>query len=266
MTNVLRVALPGYNAETDTNLDHFSLYTDQDNVLIKEKTRGQVTVGAGTDQNIAHNLGYVPLFLVFVNDTGISANAWSLVGIGSILSAQFVASADTTNLVISNLSGGSLTFKYFIFYDNQVGSSGISIQESANVLKIAKQGYDAENEKDPNNLIFHSDLNSFKIVYQGKTTVNVNSGASDYSFAHNSPLSNTSCMLVFAQFPDGKVTNVAWYGNPNDSCKAYSNLQGLNGRSFYGVYLDNTNIYFHDAGVVTAYDIVFVWYVFEAAI
>ena len=39
MGNVIRVALPTYNALTDTNPDHFALYSDQDWVLIKEFTR-----------------------------------------------------------------------------------------------------------------------------------------------------------------------------------------------------------------------------------
>lgn len=265
MKNVVRIALPGYDVFTDTNLDHFSLYTDEDNILIKEFTRNTVTVGAGVDQTISHNLGYVPLFMVFVQDLA-GAGKWSLVGIGNILSAQVVASADTSNLVISNLTAGSLTFKYFIFYDNQVGSSSISITESNHVFKIAKQGIDAKSSKDPNDYIFHSDLNSFKIVYQGKTTINVSSATSNYSFNHNSPLSSTSAILVFAQFPDGKVTQTSWYGSPSDSCKSYDNLQGTTGHSFDQMYFDSTKIYFRNAGVVTAYDIVFVWYVFEASI
>lgn len=264
--NVMNVALPGYNALTDTNLDHFSLYTNEDNVLIKEFTRGSISVGSGVDQTIPHNLGYVPFFLVFVNETSLGGSSWALVGIGSILSMLYAASADTTNLVISNFGASSRTFKYFIFYDNQVGSSGVTLSETKPVIKIAKTGFDALTEKDPNNLVFHSDLNSFKIVYQGKTTVNFNSGASDYSFPHHSPLTSTSSILLFAQNPDGKVTPVAWYGSQSNSCKSYSNLQGIDGNAFDGAYFDTTNIYMHNAGVVIAYDVVFVWYVFEASL
>ena len=39
MPQVFKIALEGYNAETDTDPNHFSLYVDQevDYVLIKEK-------------------------------------------------------------------------------------------------------------------------------------------------------------------------------------------------------------------------------------
>lgn len=264
--NVIRVALPGYDALDDTNLDHFALYTDEDNILIKEKERGQSSITSGNSVDIAHNLGYVPLFFVFVNLTSISANAWALVGLGSILSSLYFAGGDTSNIVIGNLTGGTLTFKYFIFYDNQVGSSAVTITESQNVFKVGKSGINVATSKDPNDYIFHSDLNSLKILYQGKTTINFNSGSADYSFAHNSPLGSTSVIICFAQFPDGKLTQVAWYGTPSNSAKSYSNLQGIDGKAFDSMYFDETNIYIHNVGVVTAYNVIFIWYVLEASI
>ena len=71
-TKVFKVALSGYNATTDTNPNHFSLYVDQlvDYILIKEKAVATVSV-AGTS-NIAHGLGYVPHCIVFVEtSTGV---------------------------------------------------------------------------------------------------------------------------------------------------------------------------------------------------
>lgn len=205
--------------------------------------------------------------MVYANDTTISADTWSFVGVGSILSSLYVASADTTDLVITNFTGASVTFKYFIFYDNQVGSSGVVINQSEQVVKVTKDGFNTLTETDPNNYIFHSDLNTFKIVYQGKTTITVTVAPQNSQFAHNSPLADTTCILMFAQFPDGKVTPVSWYGSQANSTKAYSNLQGLNGRAFDGAYYDDTNIYVpNTGGTAIAYDVVFVWYIFEAAI
>jgi len=65
MTQVFKIALPGYNASTDTDPNHFSLYVDQlvDYVLIKEKTYSTASVNGTT--NIAHGLDYVPFCLVF---------------------------------------------------------------------------------------------------------------------------------------------------------------------------------------------------------
>jgi hypothetical protein len=266
MAFVLRVSRPGVNALTDTNPDHYSIFADQDNVLIKEFTRGEVSVGAGVDKVIFHGLRYVPFFLVYVNETSLSSNAWALVGIGSILSMSYAASANVSDLIISNFTGSDRTFKYFIFYDNQVGLSGNIISESKDILKISKQDFNAKTDKDPNNLILHSDLNSFKIIYQGQKVINFNSGASDYSFSHNSPLPNTTCMYLFVRFPDGKISPVSWYGGPSNSVKAYSNLQGIDGKAFDGAYFDNSNIYVHNLGVVVAYDVTFVWYIFEASL
>ena len=56
MLQVFKVALPDYNAETDTDPNHFFLFVDQevDYVLIKEKLRGSVTVADSGTENIAH--------------------------------------------------------------------------------------------------------------------------------------------------------------------------------------------------------------------
>ena len=72
MSNVFKVALPGYNAETDTNLDHFALYVDgtTDHILIKEKTRGSVAVNNGSTVEINHNLTYVPFALAYATIGG----------------------------------------------------------------------------------------------------------------------------------------------------------------------------------------------------
>lgn len=112
MTNVVRVALPGYNAETDTDLDHFALYTDQDNVLIKEKTRGSISVaGGGGTQTITHSLGYVPFWAVYANGEWVYGNN---------IYGDYKAYATTTTLVLRNNNASARTFLYYIFYDQQV--------------------------------------------------------------------------------------------------------------------------------------------------
>jgi hypothetical protein len=121
MGMTMRVSLTGYDALTDTNLDHFALYADQSNVLIKESTRGIINLTAGTSQDITHNLGYIPFFMVFVNDTfNYSATTWLLLGIGSVYSPPYFCYSNTSKLTIWNNSGNTLNFKYFIFYDQQV--------------------------------------------------------------------------------------------------------------------------------------------------
>ncbi len=114
---VFKVALPGYQADVDTNPDHFSVYYDStdagENILIKEKERGSVTIAGGSSQTITHNLGYVPLVFVFGR---LSGDRWSLLqGDSGELTASIELS--TSILKIYNTGSSPKLFKYYIFYD-----------------------------------------------------------------------------------------------------------------------------------------------------
>lgn len=116
---VFKIALPGYNATTDTNPDHFSLYVDQhtDYVLIKEKTRSSISVaGSGGSQTIAHGLGYVPFVLVFY--TSASGTYRKVHGATDPALSNPYFEVDTTNLVLKNPTANTVTMSYYIFYDN----------------------------------------------------------------------------------------------------------------------------------------------------
>jgi hypothetical protein len=116
MGNVMRVALPGYNALTDTDTDHFALYSDQDNVLIKEFIRGTVNVPTGSSAEITHNLGYIPFFAFFVDRGG------GLRQLGWLYNPDsgYNAYATTSVIHFSHTDGSDHTFLYYIFYDQQV--------------------------------------------------------------------------------------------------------------------------------------------------
>jgi len=115
MAQTLRISRPGYNALTDTDIDHYSLYADSDNVLIKEKTRGSTSVSASSTNSVAHGLSYVPLFMAYFND-GTREN-WVF---GTGIYGLWEVYADTTNIHFKNKDSSSRTFKYYIFYDQQV--------------------------------------------------------------------------------------------------------------------------------------------------
>lgn len=122
MPNVIRVALPGYNALTDTDSDHFALYGDEDWVLIKEKERGSETVSASSSTNIAHGLSYIPTVLVFAEaadgEVGTSGRWYRVTGKDS--NSLVGIEVTTTNLILYNDSSThSKEFKYYIFYDQQ---------------------------------------------------------------------------------------------------------------------------------------------------
>lgn len=116
MTKVIRVALDGYNALTNTDPSRYSLFSDSDNVLIKEKARGSGTIAAGSTATIAHNLGYVPIFLAWGQ---VGTTRYRAINYYELQSGIWRAYADTTNLYILNFTGNSYTgYKYYIFYDN----------------------------------------------------------------------------------------------------------------------------------------------------
>ena len=114
MSNSLRVSLPGYDALTDTNPDHFSLYSDEDWILIKEKARGTGSIAFGQTAEITHSLGYIPFYLVYCE---VAANQYQLSFSYNIYGGWRV-STDTTKLYINNNHSTSFTnYRYYIFYD-----------------------------------------------------------------------------------------------------------------------------------------------------
>lgn len=204
----IRIALPGYNAETDRNLDHFALFSDEDNILIKEHSRGSFTT-SNENTTITHNLGYVPFFLAYVyDDVGAYGpiNTWQQIGDAN-LSIAYAAIVDTTTLVISNLTAASKKFIYYIFYDNVVGSSTNTITESQKVFKVAKNGINAFTSKNPNDYIYHSDLNTFKIIKEGTSSISY-TGDNTYSFNHGASITDAAAFMMFVKFPDESITIV----------------------------------------------------------
>ena len=115
MSKVFKIALPGYNASTDNDPNHFALYVDQetDYILIKEKLVR--TVSVTNTATIAHGLGYVPFCLVFAET---STGVWRKIFSTPIDSSGYWFTVNTTNLSLVNTSGSAKTFAYHIFYDN----------------------------------------------------------------------------------------------------------------------------------------------------
>lgn len=116
MGKTIRVSLPTYDAIEDTNVDHYALFADEDNVLIKEFARGVISVPHGGSAEITHNLGYIPFFAFFVN---IGGGVYQL---GWLYNPDSGNNAYATTSVIhfSHTSGSDRDFLYYIFYDQQV--------------------------------------------------------------------------------------------------------------------------------------------------
>ena len=117
MPKGIKLALPGYNATTDTDPNHFSLYVDQsvDYILIKEKTPGNISIAANTSTPIAHGLIYIPFCLVFAQ---WSAGVWRKLFSTPLDGSGLSFTIDGTNLTLINSTGSAVIFAYHIFYDN----------------------------------------------------------------------------------------------------------------------------------------------------
>ncbi|OQB05575.1 MAG: hypothetical protein BWY19_00910 [bacterium ADurb.Bin212] len=208
----INIALSGYNALTDTNPDHFSLKADEDNLLIKEFDRG--TVNVATTQTITHNLGYVPFFLAYSRQYGgsdygpVDHNSFDI---------AYYAHMDSNDLTLGNVTGSTEPFTYYIFYD-EITSGSPSFTEEGSIVKVANSGSNALTSTNPNDFIFHSNLNTLKIIKEGTATISA--GAFGYnSFNHGAGISNPHAFMGFVQFPDGsisrlsKLTNISKDGN-----------------------------------------------------
>lgn len=119
MRQVFKIALPGYNAFTDTNPDHFALYVDPDDrvdyVLIKEKSRRSVSVPASGSVEISHGLGYVPFCLVFYESS--SGVFRKVHGATDPTNSNPHFTVTNTSLTLKNPTALSVVMKYYIFYD-----------------------------------------------------------------------------------------------------------------------------------------------------
>lgn len=181
---VFKVALPGYNAQTDTDPNHFSLYVDQatDYVLIKEKTRGSINCNNATTTSVAHGLSYIPFVLAYaiVGDDYVFLSGGDLTG-----TYNFKMTVDSTNINFINGTGSARVVKYYIFYDAQKSGTPASIPLSGKVVAVSKIGKNAYTSTDPNDFIFRSDLNTFKITGTGTDTFTVTAESTETkSIAH----------------------------------------------------------------------------------
>ena len=161
---VFKIVLSGYDAQTDTNPDHFSLYVDQevDYVLIKEKERGSKNVANNGSEAITHGLQYVPFVLAFM-DRG-DGSFQRVFGMDpSVVTGDAGFTINTTTLTLANISGSAKRLLYQIFYDNVDGDdTSLSVDITGYIVAIAKIGKDAFSNN-PNNFQFHSFFNTFKI-------------------------------------------------------------------------------------------------------
>lgn len=263
--NVVRLALPGYNAKTDTDLDHFSVYSDIDNILIKGFKKGAQNINdpvypAGyTDLTVAHGLGYIPLFLAFHDQFG--DGTWSPINNQYNLFSvpEIITGADTSNLTIRNFGGhgaGHVAIAYDIFYDNMTVGTPPDMIQSPNIFKVARPGVDASLSKNPNDYIMHSDLNNFKILKSGLVTnFTIPNTTYTASYAHGANVQTPYKFLIFVQDYAQRGDGYAWLAG---------NAIGLDWFESEGitVTMDGTNINFRAWNTATSTVIEFFYIIY----
>jgi hypothetical protein len=119
-------------------------------------------------------------------------------------------------------------------------------------IKVAKSGKDALTATDPNDFIFHSAYNTFKIIATGTFSPTVPSGGNSHSIAHGQ--SFIPFVFTFIKFTDSRV------GLPGDRSTAVTGL----GIWLTKVEVDATNITFWFTNNTSSYVPVLRYYICEA--
>ena len=103
----LKVSVPGEDVKTATDIN---LSLKSDLTLLKVFSFGTATMSG--DQEISHNLGYIPQFIAFVTD---GTDSYLATGHTSYA----VARIDSAKLYIKDTldGGGATSAKYYIFYE-----------------------------------------------------------------------------------------------------------------------------------------------------
>ena len=121
-----------------------------------------------------------------------------------------------------------------------------------NQIRVAKAGKNALTATDPNDFIFHSAYNTFKILKEGTLLAQlVDASSKEFSVAHDQSAIPTA--LAFAKYPDGYIALPREYPRSGEQ-ERYFNLE-----------MDATNLYFvFNRGGTANYSVDIKYYVFEA--
>lgn len=105
----IRVSLPGIDATESSNPNDYSLFADQDNILLKQDSDHRATIATGSDMD--HNYGYIPFYLAY-GDMG--SGVYQLSTGWDAVSGVPRARTTPTNL----FNGWTGDIEVFLFFDN----------------------------------------------------------------------------------------------------------------------------------------------------
>jgi len=122
-------------------------------------------------------------------------------------------------------------------------------------MALTKSGSDVLSETDPNNFIFDSELNTFKILAEGTIFSQTVSG-SPHTFSLEHGLGYVPGFYGFAEFPDGKIAL--------PSSEDYTvQLNVASGYGTFNMEADDTYLYFIFTKFSSNYNVNIKYYVFE---
>ena len=233
----IKIALPGYNAYEDTDPDHFALFVDPavDYVLIKELAKNELAISSS--EVINHALGYVPFCLVFAE---VSTGVWRRLYSRDLSGYGFYYEVDDANLTIY----GTGNVAYHIFLDNITSGTAPNLNLGIHhAFIVAKNGVNAETATDPNDFIFHSDYNTFKIIKEATKSITLAASTTNQSFTEAHGQRFIPLIHAFA-----KQSTLSQVFLPNsENINTYGPKAGWTGTGvvFNYVQADDTNIIFN---------------------
>jgi hypothetical protein len=135
------------------------------------------------------------------------------------------------------------------------------------ILAVSKATKNVLTATDPNDFIFHSDYNTFKIIAEGRLlSQTINTHPKELSYNHD--LGYAPSFYAFCEFPDGKVV-LAGPLSHDYTVQPYEE----NGYGSFSVEADSDNLYFmfEDTSWMGSshpgnYDVDIKWYIFETEI
>lgn len=167
----IKVSEIGYDVNTadDKNLSMKSGMT-----LLKVYDQGNISLNSAEFGNtVAHSLGYIPQYLVFVKDSGTVYLSHGYFGLLSLANA--IAKINITTLYVYQTAVGAVAF-YYVFYEPVDTGTAPSIDTDNNYgIKVSKDGVDVKNA----NILqqtFNSEKNSLKIINDGTSSITTSSG------------------------------------------------------------------------------------------
>ncbi len=178
MSNVFRLARPGRNAETSTDPNDYLFASDWNTPQIATQASITPSLGIAASEafyDLAHGLNYTPFPFGFVK---FSDNRVGLIGTKAAGVEFYFTNlrVNATNIRFGYLNNtGSSYTPTFKYLTTEIPLAGTPLFENitGNRIIIAKPGYNAVTDLNPNHKIYDSYFGTIKYFSEGQTSVTV---------------------------------------------------------------------------------------------